>query len=166
MDASALLPLEPKYMIATTPETERLFAETMDEYGDAYATDTTPAALRDVFQQVALRAAVAAGSEVDANSTDIAPMTIDRALMEETEGRYVAGNRWGLFRRLTVWLDVCAVVDDPSTEDEVSPLTVTRAKLLFYGAEVSPTLSVDVTYVVVTESDLERLPAIQEALAR
>jgi len=60
----ALLSLEPRYMIYTSPKTLAIFHNDIDKYGDSFATETSVATLREVFQHMDALASTATTTTV------------------------------------------------------------------------------------------------------
>lgn len=50
--AGRMLPLQPRHLLATSPETAEKFSHAFDRFGDAFYEDVTPASLKETLDAV------------------------------------------------------------------------------------------------------------------
>ncbi|KNC52955.1 DNA ligase [Thecamonas trahens ATCC 50062] len=153
--AGKRLPLEPRYMIHTTPTTAEHFAKRSDIYGDSYADDATTDSLRLAFAQITKQC----GRLVEPSEARIAP-----AALRSLEDRYGLHTRWSTFRAAVVYLDINASPIDPASRLAVTPLDLLDVVIRHHGGTVAPALDNTVTHVVVSRQAPDRIPAIRNQL--
>lgn len=155
VQAQSCVPWQPRHMVHMCPSTRRHFAREYDRYGDSYFVDTDAARLKEVFSGMR--------QVTGQTAREMAPAVAD------LEQRYC----WdrcplGLFRRLTLYVDLYAVLSDPGTEIQGTPLTGTALELRFRGARVVSNLAQGASHVIVGEdhSRLADFKAFRRTLKR
>ncbi|XP_069492673.1 DNA ligase 4 [Ambystoma mexicanum] len=143
---------QPSHMIHMSPSTKTHFAGEYDCFGDSYFADTDPAQLREVFNRMA-------------NSKEKVPLD----MIAELEERYA----WDvspltMFRQSSVYVDLFAKVNDPSTRIPASRLEITALELRFHGAKVMPELEEGLTHVVIgsDQSRVRELKALRRTFEK
>ncbi|XP_052777625.1 DNA ligase 4-like [Mya arenaria] len=146
-DANTLKPWSPDDMVHATGATKRLFDRDYDDFGDSYVEDTTPERLQSVM------------AKIDVKSKD----TLDNFEIAKLEDEHFPDESpYGLFRTCKIYLDNCAIVDDPTTHIKDSSLDLLALELRFFGASVSRRFSNDVSHVMVDLSDKSRVAKLKK----
>lgn len=149
------VPWQPRFMIHMCPSTKQHFAQEYDQYRDSYFVDTDLHQLKEVFLGIKN-----AGEQTPG---EMSPVIAD------LEHRYSwARAPLSMFRHLTVYLDLYAVINDLSTRIKGARLAITALELRFHGAQVVSCLAEGVSHVIVGEdqSRVADLKAIRRTLKR
>ncbi|XP_030057178.1 DNA ligase 4 isoform X2 [Microcaecilia unicolor] len=142
-ETKSIVALQPCHMIHMCPSTKQHFALEYDCYGDSYCSDTDLVQLRDVFQRMH-------------NNKKI---PVD--MIADLEQQYSCDNfSFAMFRHCIVFLDIFAIINDPTTKIHASVLDIKAFELRLYGATVVKRIEEGVTHVV-TGDDHTRVGTIK-----
>ncbi|XP_052257350.1 DNA ligase 4-like [Dreissena polymorpha] len=145
-DSNTLIPWCPGDMLSTKPSTQHLIQQEFDEHGDSYVEDTDPDCLKQIMANITVK------PSDKLSNHDIA----------ELEEKYFPDESpYGLFRTCKLYMDSNAVVGEAGTHIKDSSLDFLTLELRFFGAEISTTLSPDLTHVMVDTRDTSRVPEIK-----
>lgn len=148
-------PWQPRFMVHMCPSTKQHFARQYDCHGDSYFVDTDVNQLKEVFSGIK--------TPGEQTPREMAPVIAD------LEHRYAWDRApLSMFRPHTVYPDLYAVINDPSTKIEGTRLAITALELQFHGAEVVSHLAEGVSHVIIGEdhSRLADLKAFRRTLKR
>lgn len=175
----------PRYLeyLFMTKDTRARLKEVVDEYGDAYASYTTPQALARCMRHIKLPAAAASSAAVPMQQRDVGRLpwrTVAMASLRAKEDHLLLfeGSRVNFlytFGRHVIYLDrfpdLGPMQLSPNAEPagRTSPLPVTRLDHLFaaitlHGGVVSDALHMGVTHVVVHWAERARFPLLAARL--
>jgi len=151
------IPLEPKYLLYSKPETKELFLMEIDKYGDKFSVDCNVQTLQEIFQEM--------NNSQDKENT-LQAMEIDQSFLLEVEQKYFVQQCcwWSLFRRYRIYLDKYLVVSDPMSIIRNSSLDYIALLLLFYGATLTETIDQWTTHIVMDRRDLSRYREIRKQM--
>jgi len=154
-----VLPLEPKYMLFSTPATAKQIEKAIDEYGDSYMTDLSPEELKTLLSSVTVDAAIdfARARRLIWEFQDDSP----EFAQEELVG-------W-LFSRVVAYVDFSSLahangIGDASSTGTEDTLESAKRVLAFGMAEVVDDIHDErITHVVFSETT--RLQKIRSLLS-
>uniref|UniRef100_A0A8C3SL56 DNA ligase n=1 Tax=Chelydra serpentina TaxID=8475 RepID=A0A8C3SL56_CHESE len=130
------VPWQPAFMIHMSPDTKQHFACEYDRYGDSYTADTDVTQLKEVFSRI--------------NNKNDEKMPLD--MIADLEERYLWNSSpLSMFRQNTIYLDLYAVVNDPSTKTYGTMLSIRALELRFHGAEIVSQLKEGVSHAIMGE---------------
>ncbi|PRP74389.1 DNA ligase 4-like [Planoprotostelium fungivorum] len=156
----SLIPLQPKYMLYTTPQTKINFLKEIDRFGDSFTTAATTKSLNEAFEQVEKQM-----KEGEVKTVRGGVNTSEDILLFEK--KYFDGKCWWAhFRQFKVYLDRYAVLGDPTTSMDNCPLELTEHVLKFYGATILDCIGADTTHIIMDREDITRLDTIKKVIKR
>jgi DNA ligase-4 len=150
IDFQTVLPLEPKYMMFTSPNTQQKFLIEMDKFGDAYSKNISSEDLLEIFQRM--------------NSSIPKPDLRDQ--ISDIESHCFGGKtKWGFFRNFVFYFDRFEKFNDETTAIS-SSLELIEEKARFYGANIVSQMTSNVTHIIMDSSELTRWKEIRKEIHR
>ena len=129
----------------------RLFDVQYDQFGDAYSVRSTLESLKYSMKKV---------SELG-KSQELSPCAL--AEFEHENLNFGENLKYGLFRQLTIYVDKFVLVGDESTAVQFHPLELTEMTCAFYGTRITGNpVHPDLSHVIVSQNDLERLDQLKK----
>ena len=151
-----ILPLEPKHMFFTTPDSEPRVEAAIDEYNDSFARDVTIDELKQIFDSMPTT------SKHNFNATEFRS---DLSTHDHELGGDLPG--W-IFEGLLIYIDDQAISQKTPLLQKQPAFRLKQAcnTARFAGARITHDLNEGVTHIVVVRDDRNRTRALREEIAR
>eukprot|EP01124_Arcella_intermedia_P024176 TRINITY_DN4012_c0_g1_i3.p1 TRINITY_DN4012_c0_g1~~TRINITY_DN4012_c0_g1_i3.p1 ORF type:complete len:941 (-),score=258.52 TRINITY_DN4012_c0_g1_i3:49-2478(-) len=160
----SLVSLEPRYMIHTSPKTQSVFENDIDQFGDSFTTMSTVESLRELFKNISDNEHKKMQNSQQSIQEELSPPPKKQKIeVKELTQHYLKKPFWSIFYDHVFYLDRYDPVGS-GTLIPYSSLELCEKILTFYDAEMSPQLTSRVTHIIIdtNEQNNERYKQILE----